>query len=36
MIHLVTGYTEDGQPVRCTVNVLPADRHVIVYERAWE
>lgn len=33
---LVTGYTQDGRPVRCTSNVLPGDRHVIVYERAWE
>lgn len=32
-VHVCTGYTADGQPVRCTVNVLPGDRHVIVYER---
>lgn len=36
VIHLVTGYTAEGRPVRCTVNVLPGDRHMIVYERAWE
>ncbi|BFU47882.1 GntR family transcriptional regulator [Krasilnikovia sp. MM14-A1004] len=35
-LHYVTGYTQDGRPVRCTSNVLPGDRHVIVYERAWE
>ncbi len=29
----MTGYTSDGRPVRCTVNVLPGDRHVILYER---
>lgn len=33
---LVTGYTQEGRPVRCTSNVLPGDRHVIVYERKWE
>jgi DNA-binding GntR family transcriptional regulator len=32
-MHICTGYTAEGQPVRCTVNVLPGDRHVIVYER---
>lgn len=32
-IHTVTGYTEGDAPVRCTVNVLPGDRHRIVYER---
>ncbi|WP_433299666.1 GntR family transcriptional regulator [Actinoplanes sp. CA-030573] len=35
-LHIVTGYTQDGRPVRCTANILPGDRHVIVYERAWE
>lgn len=34
-IHIVTGYTSEGRPVRCTWNVLPGDRHVIVYERKW-
>ncbi len=33
-VHRVTGYTHEGRPVRCTVNVLPGDRHVILYERA--
>ena len=32
-VHRVTGYTKDGRPVRCTSNVLPGDRHVILYER---
>lgn len=31
--HICTGLTEDGTPVRVVVNVLPGDRHVIVYER---
>ncbi|UWZ40757.1 GntR family transcriptional regulator [Dactylosporangium roseum] len=35
-LHIVTGYTAEGRPVRCTLNVLPGDRHVIVYEREWE
>jgi len=34
-LHIVTGYTQEGRPVRCTTNVLPGDRHVIVYEREW-
>ncbi|WP_255346058.1 GNAT family N-acetyltransferase [Streptomyces chartreusis] len=33
-VHLCTGYTEDGRPVRTVVNVLPGDRHVITYERS--
>ena len=36
IIHTVTGYTKEGRPVRCTVNVLPADRHIIVYDREWK
>ena len=32
-IHTVTAYTADDQPVRCSVNVLPGDRHRIVYDR---
>jgi GntR family transcriptional regulator len=35
-LHIVTGYIEDGRAVRCTSNILPGDRHVIVYERSWE
>ncbi|MQA14711.1 MAG: UTRA domain-containing protein [Pseudonocardiaceae bacterium] len=33
-VHRLTGYTHDGRPVRCTINVLPGDRHVILFERA--
>lgn len=33
-VHRVTGYTRDDRPVRCTANILPGDRHVILYERA--
>jgi GntR family transcriptional regulator len=32
--HIVTGVTDDDVPVRVVLNVLPGDRHVIVYERA--
>ncbi len=35
IIHWVTGYTAEGKPVRCTWNVLPGDRHVVVSERTW-
>lgn len=31
--HLCTGYRADGMPVRVAVNILPGDRHVVVYER---
>ncbi|MEU7909174.1 GntR family transcriptional regulator [Actinoplanes sp. NPDC049118] len=31
--HICTGLCEDGTPVRVVVNILPGDRHVIVYER---
>jgi GntR family transcriptional regulator len=34
-VHYDTGYTADGRPVQCTVNVLPGDRHKIVFERHW-
>lgn len=30
---LTTGYTADGRAVRCVINVLPADRYEIVFER---
>ncbi|MFE6630296.1 MULTISPECIES: GNAT family N-acetyltransferase [Streptomyces] len=33
-VHLCTGFTKDGRPVRAVVNVLPGDRHVITYERS--
>lgn len=32
-VHVCTGYTADGMPVRTVINVLPGDRHVITYER---
>lgn len=32
-IHVCTGYTAAGLPVRVVVNCLPGDRHVIQYER---
>lgn len=31
--HVCTGLCPDGTPVRVVVNILPGDRHVIVYER---
>lgn len=33
-LHIATGFTEKGQPVRVAVNVLPGDRHAIVWERS--
>jgi GntR family transcriptional regulator len=35
-VHYDTGYTAAGRPVQCTVNVLPGDRHRIVFERRWQ
>ncbi|GCD99726.1 GNAT family N-acetyltransferase [Embleya hyalina] len=32
-VHLCTGYTQDGTPVRVVTNILPGDRHVITFER---
>jgi GNAT superfamily N-acetyltransferase len=32
-VHICTGYTQDGTPVRTVINILPGDRHVITYER---
>lgn len=32
-IHVITGYAPDDTPVRCVVNVLPGDRHVVIYDR---
>jgi hypothetical protein len=29
--HICTGLTEDGTPVRVVINVLPGDRHIIVF-----
>ncbi len=31
--HVLTGLTDDGQPVRVVLNVLPGDRHIIAFER---
>jgi GntR family transcriptional regulator len=31
--HICTGLSPDGTPVRVVVNIMPGDRHVIVYER---
>ncbi|MEV6109642.1 GntR family transcriptional regulator [Streptomyces sp. NPDC051940] len=31
--YITTGFTEEGQPVRVVLSVLPGDRHVISYER---
>jgi DNA-binding GntR family transcriptional regulator len=32
-IHVITGYTAVDLPVRCVVNVLPGDKHVVIYDR---
>lgn len=32
-LHVVTGFTADGQPVRVVINILPGDRHALVWER---
>lgn len=32
--HICTGTTAEDMPVRVVLNILPGDRHVIVYERA--
>lgn len=34
-VHYDTGYTATGQPVQCAINILPGDRHKIVFERQW-
>ncbi|MFJ4633047.1 GntR family transcriptional regulator [Streptomyces sp. NPDC088847] len=31
--HIVTTFAADGSPVQVTINIVPGDRHVIVYER---
>jgi DNA-binding GntR family transcriptional regulator len=31
--HVITGYGNNDEPLRCVLNVLPGDRHVIIYER---
>lgn len=35
-MHRITGYTAEGRPVRVVRNVLPGDRHVVVFERSRE
>lgn len=30
--HVETGFTAEGQPVRCVINVLPGPKHKIVFE----
>lgn len=35
-VHVLTGFTTEGRPVRVAVSVLPGDRHVISYERQRE
>jgi GntR family transcriptional regulator len=35
-VHYDTGYTAAGRPVQCAINVLPGDRHKIVFERQWQ
>lgn len=32
-VHVITGFTDAGEPVRVSVNILPGDRHAIVWER---
>jgi DNA-binding GntR family transcriptional regulator len=32
--HIITGYDEHDRPLRCVLNILPGDRHVIIFERA--
>jgi DNA-binding GntR family transcriptional regulator/GNAT superfamily N-acetyltransferase len=34
VLHICTGYTQAGQPVRVVTNCLPGDRTVITYERS--
>lgn len=32
-IHVITGYGPDEAAIRCVLNLLPGDRHVIIYDR---
>jgi DNA-binding GntR family transcriptional regulator len=32
-VHVITGYGPADEPLRCVLNVLPGDRHVIIYDR---
>lgn len=34
-VHYDTAFTAEGRPISCTLNVLPGDRHKIVFERHW-
>jgi GntR family transcriptional regulator len=34
-VHYDTGYTSGGRAVQCAINILPGDRHRIVFERHW-
>jgi DNA-binding GntR family transcriptional regulator len=34
-VHYDTGYTAAGLPVQCAINILPGDRHRIVFERVF-
>lgn len=31
--HIITGYDQDNRPLRCVLNILPGNRHVIIYDR---
>lgn len=31
--HVITGYDENDRALRCVINILPGDRHVIIYDR---
>jgi len=33
LVHLVTGLTEQDEPIRADLFILPGDRHVVLYER---
>ncbi|MEY9998031.1 DNA-binding GntR family transcriptional regulator [Streptomyces sp. V4I8] len=33
-VHICTGYTKEGRPVRTVINCLAGDRHIIAYERS--
>ncbi|GGP35952.1 GntR family transcriptional regulator [Saccharothrix coeruleofusca] len=33
LVHRLTGYTANDEPVRCTVNVLIGSKHVVLFER---
>ena len=35
-VHVVTTFSTEDQPVRCTINILPGDRHHIVFTHEWD